>query len=364
MKVQFNHDIPPNIEVGTGISAEGTGFNAGKFAADTALQSIHHHAISVVLVYASVHFDLTEVLQGVHAITGNALVIGCTTAGELLDDMHHEHVVVVILASPYLDVHAAVGQNVSQDWQAAVNTALDSPALRPFTDPTPESRQHRLREGKRLFGFLFSPGNTRHATSRSYEILNAIKSRTLSEIPLFAGSSADDWRMESNSVLFGQQVYPDGLLLAVFETSLNYGMSLGHGFVPKNERMRVSAVDGHELITLDDQPASEMIADKLGVSDLADKHITLSSKHTFGSPRLMGQFSVNIAAFQTARKGICMAQPLEVGEELIVMESMSGSSIEAGRETLRKALLRADASRPAIILCNYCALRPRLMGQE
>jgi hypothetical protein len=104
--------------------------------------------------------------------------------------------------------------------------------------------------------------------------------------------------MESNAVLFGQQVYPDGLLLAVFETSLNFGMSLGHGFVPKNERMRVSAVDGHEIITLDDQPASEMLAGKLGVSDLADKHITLSTKHTFGSPRLMGQYSVNVATFQ------------------------------------------------------------------
>ena len=366
MKVQFNQDIPPNIEVGTGISAEGTGFNAGRFAASTALQSIHHHAISVVLIYASVHFELSEVLRGVHAITGDTLVIGCTTAGELLNGMHHEHVVVVILASPYLEVHAAVGQNVSRNWQAAVDSAMSSPALNPFIEATPESLQHRLRTGKRLFGFLFSPGNTRHATSRSFEILNAIKSRTLSEIPLFAGCSADDWRMESNAVLFGQQVFPDGLLLAVFETSLDFGMSLGHGFVPKPERMRVSAVDGHEIITLDNAPASDVLASKLAVSDgdLAGKHITLSTKHTFGSPRLMGQYSVNVATFQTARKGIRMAQPVEVGEELVVMDSMSSSSVESGRETLRKALLRTDASEPALILCNYCALRSRLMGQD
>jgi hypothetical protein len=104
----------------------------------------------VVLVYASVHFELSEVLRGVHTITGDTLVIGCTTAGELLNGMHHEHVVVVILASSYLEVHAAVGQNVSKDWQAAVDAALH-----PFIETTPESLQHRLREGKRLFGFIF-----------------------------------------------------------------------------------------------------------------------------------------------------------------------------------------------------------------
>jgi diguanylate cyclase (GGDEF)-like protein/PAS domain S-box-containing protein len=36
----------------------------------------------------------------------------------------------------------------------------------------------------------------------------------------------------------------------------------------------------------------------------------------------------------------------------------------AGAEVLRKALLRAGTSRPAAVLCHYCALRPRIMGEE
>ena len=212
----------------------------------------------------------------------------------------------------------------------------------------------------------FSPGNTRHATSRSFEILSAIKHRTLGEVPIFVGSSADDWRLEGDAVLFGQQVCPDSLLLAVFETSLSFGVALGHGFTPTNMRMRVSAVAGHEILTLDDQPAVELLARKLDTSaaTLAGKHITLSTKRTFGIPRLMGQYAINVATFQSERGGVRMTQPLEVGDELVVMDPMSDRTLVSGSEALRKALLRAETNKAAVILCNYCALRPRLMGQD
>ena len=357
-------DTPPNVEVGSGVSDGETGREAGRRAAADAMRGILAHRVSTVLVYCSVEHALDEVLHGVGEVVGDAPVLGCTTAGELVNGMHHGRVAVVVIASPYLQVHAAVGRNVSGDWQAAVDEAARSPALQPFLDATAESRGRRLREGKRLFALLFSPGNTRHATSSSFEILNAIKSYTLGDVPIFAGSSADDWKLESNAVLFGRQVYPDGLLLAVFETSLNFGLALGHGFAPTESRMRVSAVDGHEIVSLDEQPAADMIARQLGrpSGDLAGRHITLSTGNTFGVPRLMGQYSVNVATFRTERGGVQMAQPVAVGDELVIMDSNADSAVACGSDTLRKALLRADTSDAAVIICNYCALRPRLMG--
>lgn len=366
METQAQQNAKSNIEVGTGVSCGETALGAGRSAASDALQGIHSHNVSAILVYASVTYELSEILRGVGDIVGDAPVFGCTTAGELLNGIHYQHVVVIALASPFLHAYAAVGQNVSRDWRAAVAEVVEAPALRPFFNATAETRQRRVREGKRLFGVLFSPGNTRQATSRSFEILNAIKSHALGGIPLFAGSSADDWKLEHNSVLFGRDVYADGMLLAVFETSLSFGMALGHGFLPTDTSMRVSAIDGHEIVTLDGEPAADVLAHKLGLrsGELVGRHITLSTGHTFGSPRLMGQYSINVATFQTARGGVLMAQPLEIGDELVVMDLSSDTAVGCGRDTLRKALLRADTSKAAVILCNYCALRTRLMGDE
>src|SRR5208282_396571 len=163
------------IEVGYGSGRSGSSYAIGREAAEKALATIHHHPVSAVIVYSSVRFDLKEVLSGIQSMTGDAPVLGTTTAGEICNELLSESVVVAALASSYLKVKCGVGRGVSHDWRGALDQTLNSASIKPFFDGSVSAWQDMTRQGKTVFAMFFSPGNTRQAGSRSYEILETLK---------------------------------------------------------------------------------------------------------------------------------------------------------------------------------------------
>ena len=354
----------PVLEVGTGVAHDPASHAAGVSAAEAAIKDIRTLSLSFVLVYVSVHYDLQEVLAGIREAVHDAPILGTTTAGEICAGVHRQSVTVVAVASPHLSVHAAIGNHVSEDWRQALKQATDDPAIAAFVRGEMDTDSTLKRSGTAQFALILYPGNTRTANSMGYELLEGFKSLSLGRIPVFGGGSADDWRMEGNAILFGDRVHPDSLLIAIFHTQLEFGISLGHGFRPGGKRMTVTAADGHELIALDSEPAAEVIAHRVGKSrdSLAGKHITLTTGYPLGSPDPLGQFSVNVASYITPRGGVMLTQPIAVGTELALLAPDPGNSAFAGGEAIRKALIRAGSQTPALILAHYCALRPRILG--
>ena len=367
-----------NIEVGYGLERGNVAFVAGAAAAQQAMTSISKHSLSAVLVFASVKYDLEEMLRGIHSVVGEVPVLGTTTAGEICNDSLQKSVVVATLASPYLNVRVGVGERVSRDWQQAVTQAASTPEIQPFFSlPSQEEVQEPwisgysvwpglTRQGKAAFALLFSPGNTRQSDSRSYEILEELKRLSRGSLPIFGGSSADDWRMEGNYVLLGQQAYPDSVLVAVFETQLRFGIGLAHGFRPGTRRATVTRVQGHEVLELDGKPAAEMYAQMLDTprEALAGQHLTLTTGQPAGTPDIYGQYSINVASYFTSQEGVRFSQPVPEGSVLAIMEADKDTMIAAGREALRKALLRGSLIDPAIAFVFSCALRTRILGER
>jgi len=350
------------IEIGFGQRQKGSGFDVGAGAASDAIAMLARHAPSVVIVYASVAHDLTEALRGIRSIVPNAPLIGATTAGEIANGVAKGGIVVVILASPYLKVRYAVERGVSTDWRATTETMLRSPDLAPFLTRDPANRQAFRRDGVAHFGMLFSPGNTLAASSHSYEILEHIKSFTLGQLPLIGGSTADDWRMDGNAVLADRQVYADGVLLAVFETRLQFGIAMSHGFKPEKACATVTSVEGREVLELDGRPAVDVIGEMLDLDRdaLAGKHFTLTTRRAFGIPDSLGQYNINIASYSTGRGGVRFTQPLPVGASLTLMSPMDRAFGEAGPDAVLKAMIRGGINKPAAAILHRCALRKRL----
>ena len=359
-------DPMPNIEVGSGSSTADTAYEAGATAAAAALASIACHALSAVIVYVSARYDAVEVLRGVHSVVGDAPVFGATTAGEICDRRRTESVAVAAIASPHLTVHCAVGSNVSGGCQQALTAAIAGPAVQSFFDPSPTARQRLTREGKTIFAMLFSPGNTRHHDSRSYELLELLKARSLGYLPVVGGSAADDWRMETNAVLLGREAFADSVLIAIVETTLQVGIALTHGFRSTGLKTTVTAIRDQEMLTLDGRPAADALAALVGTSReaLAGKHIALTTGRAIGIADAMGQFGITVCTFLTPQGGVRMAQPVAPGTVLNIMEPDPTSMQGAGAEAVRKAMLRGAMTQPALAMVNYCALRARLLGDD
>lgn len=354
------------MEVGYGMTKGMSSYSGGVAAAKQALSSIQVHDVSAVLVFVSIVYNLEEVLRGINSIVGVVPVVGTTTAGEICNEMHTETILVVALASPFLRVHCGIGRNVSKDWRRALNEAINSPAIHPFFHNTSEYKRQMRRKGRNAFVMLFSPGNTRKNNDHSFEIVEAIKERSMGEFFIVGGSSADDWRMEQNYVLYAQQAYMDSLLLVVFETELQFGISLTHGFRPTDMRATVTAVDGYEILTLDGLPAADVYSLLLGLpkEKLKEKHLTYTTGATIGIADTMGQYRVNIASYFTARGGIFVTQPVTVGTVFTRMEPDPNRMAGAGVESIHHAMLRGGITDIAVGIVFYCALRPRIMGRK
>ncbi|HEY6005127.1 MAG TPA: FIST N-terminal domain-containing protein [Anaeromyxobacter sp.] len=244
-----------NIEVGAAVGRGTASYEAGAQAARDALAGIRRHGPAAVLVFASVRHDLEALLRGVRSATGDAPLVGATTAGEICGGHHRESAVVGVLASPFLSVRVGVGEGVSRDWRAALEQALSTPGLAPFFDGTPHAWADLASRGRSAFAILVSPGNTRGAVSHSFDLLEALKRRSLGCLPIFGGSAADDWRMERNFALADGRAVPDAVLVALCETDLQFGIGLEHGLRASSARATVTEASGHEVIQLDGRPA-------------------------------------------------------------------------------------------------------------
>ena len=355
----------PKLEIGYGTAKEDDPFFAGKKAANQALSMIHASPVVAVMVFASVRYDLNEVLRGIRMIVPDAPLFGCTTAGEICNETLKESVVITMMASSYMKVFCGLGRDVSKDWQIALEDAVNAPGIHPFFHDI-KYWQGLTLKGKSAFAVLFSPGNTRHSSSQSCEILEAIKLKSLGRLPVFGGSAADGWRMETNYVLLGDEAFPDSMLLAVFETQLQFGIAMDHGFTPTIQQTTVTRAEGHAVFELDRAPAADVYARIVGSSRAAleGKHLTLTTGHTMGVSDAMGQYSINVASFFTPNGGINFTQPLAASTVLTLMETDSESMLYAGQEALRKAIMRGGITDPALSLVAYCALRPRIGGDQ
>lgn len=356
-----------HIEIGYGSSSQNHAYAAGEHAARQALEGISIRPLTAVFVFTSVCYDLSELFAGIVRIVGDVPILGSTTAGEICNGARTNSVLVIALASPYLHLHGGLGRHVSADWQRAVRQAIETDVLSPyFSGHDSPIWADLTRQGKSVFGLIFTPGNTRHADSRSFEILEMLKKRSAARIPFLGGASADDWNMETNAVFWENNVYSDSLLVVVFETSLRIGISIGHGFTPSDRQAVATAVGEHEVIRLDGQPAADRYAELLGYSReaLNGKHLTLTTGQTVGITGRLGQHYINVASYFSAQGGVRFAQPVGRGSSLTLMAASPDRLIQAGRETLRKAMVRGSIHHPAVAFVFSCALRTRFMRER
>ncbi len=355
------------IEVGYGTSRADDSYECGVLAAKQARSGIKNYDISVVLVFASIRYDLQRLLAGIASVMGDAPLAGITTAGEICNGVHEGSVVVTALASPYLQVEMGLGRNVSRNWAAAVDEALSAEGLCDFFSEAKDDTWSELtRKGENVFGMLFSPGNTQQSNCCGFEILEKIKGLSNDRFPIIGGCAADDWRMDTNFVLCGTEAHPDSLLFVLFRTRLAFGMAMSHGFKPTSRRATVTRCQGHEVIELDGRPAADVYAELVEMerNELEGKHLTLLTQKPCGTADAFGQYSVNVASFITPQGGIRMTQPVVQGAVLIVMAADSDEIIEAAPTAARKALWRAHIAQPSLILAFSCALRPRILRRR
>ena len=359
----------PKIEVGCGAAKGDDSYAAGFKAAGKALAGITSHRLSAVIVFASASYQLDEVLSGIRAAVGRAPIFGASSAGEICNGTLSESVSVTALASPFLSVGVGIGKEVSTDWRKAIHAAIDSGGLNRYFTPQDGSYYNSMTlEGRSAFAILFSPASTSHSDSYSPEILEELKRLSLGRLLFFGGAAVDAEKTSGheNFIFYNDQVCSDSMILAVFETTLRFGIAMGHGLHPTAKRARITKVRGYEVLELDGRRAADVFAEfhDLKKADLESKPLFEQNLNHLGMRDALGHYTIFTPRCFTPEGGILLAHPAPEGAFLVLMEAVEDDMIAAGKNTLRRAMMQSGINRPAAILVCSCFLRMLLLGNR
>jgi PAS domain S-box-containing protein len=356
----------PKIEVGCGLASGDDSYAVGRIAAQQAIVDIGLHPLSVVIVFAPLSYQFDEMLSGIRSVVGDTPLLGASSAGEICNRTSSDSVAVVALASPFLKVSVGLGRQVVEDWRKAVREAVGHESIGPFFSPNNDAVYNDLiKEGRSAFAMLFSPGSTLTTDSHSPEILEELKRLSRERIPFFGGAACDDKQTggDSNYVFCGNRAYRDSVVLAVFETSLNFGIATGHGFHPTAKKAVATKVRDCVLLELDGKPAADVFATlhDLPRESLEGKPLFEQLAKPLGRRNTLGQYTLFTPRCLTPEGGVLLAHPVPEGSPLFVMETFEDELIAAGKDTLLRAMSQSGIADPAVIIVCSCFLRMHLL---
>jgi hypothetical protein len=342
--------IKASVGVGTGSDA----FKAGIEATMQALSGIiPEKKANALFVFGSAAFDQDKLMEGVTEAAGDALITGCSTAGEISSEgfFTDKSVVVLAIASDQMQFWGALGNHIPWNPKQAGEDCAN----------TLEYDSHGFITSALLFLDILS-GN-------GDLTLSGFVDRVGKDFPVFGGAAGD------NLLFFETFQYHKGKAykgsVSAVGLSGNYhsaGVAL-HGFLPIGVSWKATRSSGTTLHELDGKPASSIYEEYFGEEHIAELQGGLLPKLATAYP--LGVFLpesndvvLRNPVFVDRKGAMTFTASIPEGAEIRLMIS----DIERGLETAEmaaKEVLRKLEGRPpkAVIVINSIG-RKNLLGAE
>jgi len=309
----------------------------------------------LVLVYASVRYDLTELLAGVRSVTGSAPLAGFTSCGHFTEESltePGEGVIVLVLAGGEyrFAVASAVGMGADPE---AVGTALARAAkaavLRPDGDDHPYAAMLLLTDGL--------GGDQQAVLSGVYRVCGAA-------VPVVGGAAGDDRVMARTYVFHDDQVLTDAAVGVWISSPRPLTVSSAHGWVPVSLPLLVTRSEGLTVHEIGGRPAGEIFLELAsGVSDrripppdLRDWQVS----HALGLIEPDGSHLIR-GVLPTAEGAITTFTPVPEYSAVQVMTADRGRLLSVVDGVVTSSLGYGDES---VLLAFDCIARWDLMGPD
>ena len=219
---------------------------SGDSAAETARDAVRQakvklgtDRVDLSIVYSSSKYDHGEVVAAVREATGNAPLIGASSAGEFTEErVESGSVAVGLLASDEIKVFTAIAKGVKKDPEAAIKEiAAKLPAS---VDGHPYLTAIILIDGLSGVGEEIT-------LLASYLLDNGLS--------IVGGMAADNFRMEETHVFVDYGVCSDALGVCLFASKMPLFTGIKHGHTPLSEPLKVTRSRGNVLYEINGSPA-------------------------------------------------------------------------------------------------------------
>jgi hypothetical protein len=335
--------VTDRLVVGIGSSELADGRTAGAAAAREACAALGGRRPELVLVFASVRYDLPAALEGINEVTGGAPLAGASSSG---------HLHAGTLTPPGAGLAVLVLAGGGHRFGVASVTGVDANSFHAGRDLARSARAaagaDRLPHEALL---VLSDG----LTGDQQELLNGIHRVTGVAVPVVGGAAGDDRRLARTFVFRDGEVLSDAAVGVWIGSPRPLTVVSGHGWQPTGLPLLVTSVDGPVVREISGRPALEVYQENFRFDDpsremTSDREGGYHSAHAFGLIQPDGELLIRGAFVDDAGQLRTFA-PLPAYAAVQVVSCGPDDLLDVGDQTLARALDGAEASIALVFSC-------------
>lgn len=343
-----------SIKASVGLSQGEDSYAVGANAAQDAIDHLGATDPNAVLVFSSTEYDQEKMLEGVNSVTRGAVVVGCSTAGEITTNgpVKRHSVAVMTLKTENVSFFAGVGENIA----GGAVEAGKSAAL---------SVKKQAPDGK-LDAFIMLPDVL---TGNGADIVRGVLEGLGPHFPLVGGAAGDDFEFKKTFQYLNDKVYSGTVVGLGITGEFKIGIGVKHGWIPVGLPQKVTRSEGSVIHELDGKPAISIYEDYFGPEQAAElKTETLArlaityplGMKVEGSEELLIRDPITV----DANGSITCAAEIPQGSDIRLMIGSREEAVKVAREAASNALSQLDGATPRAVIVFNCIARSKLFGER
>lgn len=336
---------------GVGNSTAHNAFEAGQFSAREAVRPFGTDLPQLFVVFASRHYDLARLCQGIDSVAPEVARIGCSTAGEITSHGPQEHgVVILALGGADMSIAIGCGTAVDQDLRAASAQAARC------VDEIDEHEHTVL--------LLLSDG----LAGDQQEVVRGAYQQVGATVSLVGGCAGDDLSMDHTVQIFRDQLLTQSVVAAAISSRRPLGIGVRHGWTQAGPLMTVTDARGVLIRALDYEPALDAYFDALNTPDhirnCPDAFTAYAATRPIGLAR-RGRTEIRyVATADYERRTITCFAGVPQGALCSLMEGDSASVLTATTDAVTSAVEQLGDRPPAGLVIFDCIARKGVLGDN
>lgn len=340
-----------NAAVGVGHGEDS--FAAGVSACHDALAGLKGKKADVLIVLASSKYNQEELLKGVKSISGDTLIVGSSTAGEIVTEgpLSLNSVVVMALTSENIKFFAAVGKPVSEGPHEAGKSVAE---------------EVKKMAGDALKAFIMLPDVL---NGNGAEIVRGVLSALGEHFPVVGGASGDDFQFKKTYQYLNGEVHTNSVVGLGLTGDFKMGIGVKHGWIPIGAQMKVTKSEGNVLHEVDGKPAIKVYEEYFGQEEAAVLKTETLAKLAITYPlglQVAGseEWLIRDPLMVDQNGSITCAAEIPQGSEIKLMIGSIEEAVKVAKQAASNALEQLEGATPKAIIIFNCIARNKLFGQR
>ena len=337
--------------VGTGYGEDS--FLAGASACQAALKQLEGGKASAVIVFASSKYVQEDMIRGVRSISGDALLIGSSTAGEITSEgpLKQGSVAVMALASDDISFFNGIGSPVSGGPRLAGKAA---------------ATEVKGKATDELKAFMMIPDVL---SGNGSEIVRGVLDVLGEHFPVVGGASGDDFQFKNTYQYINDEVHTDSVVGLGMTGAVKMGIGVKHGWIPIGLPMKVTKAEGNVLHEVDGKPAISIYEEYFGEKEAASLRSETLAKLAITYPLGLtvadsSELLIRDPLSVDSSGSITCAADIPEGSEIRLMIGSIEEAIVVAKEAAQNALYQLDGAPPKAIVIFNCIARNKLFGER